>query len=326
MLERHFVTSYQQVGNFKVTNVQGQLRKNGGNVAAYFCTPEGRVLHATAGPVSADELLDAAHWTLQRYGELEARPPAGWMAALSLAHQQAVSPAPVSPAHVPRPRLRTAGWRPEYTASWQNASLGKQQRVHLLLAHRPLAPLAHVYREVFEEILNEEVHHDSPNLVLAERGLRIAERTGRPMLFILHDGSHQSGGYEQWLAIASRCRADDPDFFPLVSRYIVMVLPWEEMPAFSRRLKQPPFEAPGSSALLLVVTRSDGHQLAAYTGSHSAGQLSYGLASGLVDAYQRNPPRSTELRRVTRLLKRVDLGLAESLREIGRQRYAARDG
>ena len=316
------MASYQQVGNFKVTNVQGRLQKNGGNVAAYFCTPEGRVLHATAGPVAADELLDADHWTLQRYGELQAQPPAGWMAGLSRAHQQAVSPAHVSP-----PRLRPAGWRSgwggEGGASWRNASLGKQQRVHLLLAHRPLAPLAHVYREVFEEILHEHVHHDSPNLVLAERGLLIAERTGRPMLFLLHDASHQSAGYEQWLAIASRCRAEDPDFFPLVSRYIVMVLPWEEMPAFSRRLKQPPFEAPGSSALLLVLARSDGHQLAAYTGSHSAGQLSYGLASGLVDAYQRKPPPSAELRRVTRLVDRVDPGLAESLREIGRQRYAA---
>ena len=31
----------------------GVLAKNGGNVASYFCTPDGRVIHAVTGPVPA---------------------------------------------------------------------------------------------------------------------------------------------------------------------------------------------------------------------------------------------------------------------------------
>ena len=43
----HFVSAFQKVGTFKI--VDGQ--KQGGNVAAYFCTADGRVLHVVAGPV-----------------------------------------------------------------------------------------------------------------------------------------------------------------------------------------------------------------------------------------------------------------------------------
>jgi hypothetical protein len=32
----HFVSAYQQVGDFEVVNVNGELQKNGGNVAGYF--------------------------------------------------------------------------------------------------------------------------------------------------------------------------------------------------------------------------------------------------------------------------------------------------
>ena len=39
-------------------------RKVGGNVATYFCTADGRVLHAIAGPVDAGVLLREAKWVL----------------------------------------------------------------------------------------------------------------------------------------------------------------------------------------------------------------------------------------------------------------------
>jgi hypothetical protein len=49
-LNRHFVAAFQKVATFKVAG----NNKQGGNVAAYFCTPAGLVLHAIAGPVDAD--------------------------------------------------------------------------------------------------------------------------------------------------------------------------------------------------------------------------------------------------------------------------------
>ena len=45
-LNRHFVSAFQKVATFRVNGVL----KLGGNVASYFCTPDGLVLHAVAGP------------------------------------------------------------------------------------------------------------------------------------------------------------------------------------------------------------------------------------------------------------------------------------
>lgn len=59
-LNEHFVASFQKVGTFKI--VGGA--KQGGNVASYFCAPDGRVLHAVAGPVDAATLLREATWVV----------------------------------------------------------------------------------------------------------------------------------------------------------------------------------------------------------------------------------------------------------------------
>ena len=61
-LNEHFVSSFQKVATFKITP-QGQ--KQGGNVAAYFCAPDGRVLHCIAGPVNADQFLHEAKWIVE---------------------------------------------------------------------------------------------------------------------------------------------------------------------------------------------------------------------------------------------------------------------
>ena len=42
-LNEYFVSSFQKVGTFRIVNGQ----KQGGNVASYFCAPDGRVLHVS---------------------------------------------------------------------------------------------------------------------------------------------------------------------------------------------------------------------------------------------------------------------------------------
>jgi hypothetical protein len=59
-LDEHFVSSFQKVGTFRIVGKQ----KQGGNVACYFCAPDGRVLHAVAGPVNAGAMLREAQWTV----------------------------------------------------------------------------------------------------------------------------------------------------------------------------------------------------------------------------------------------------------------------
>ena len=59
-INKHFVSSFQKVATFQIVNGQ----KQGGNVAAYFCAPDGRVLHCVAGPVNAATLLREATWVV----------------------------------------------------------------------------------------------------------------------------------------------------------------------------------------------------------------------------------------------------------------------
>ena len=59
-LNEYFVSSFQKVATFRVVNGQ----KQGGNVASYFCAPDGRVLHVVAGPIDAGTMLREAQWVV----------------------------------------------------------------------------------------------------------------------------------------------------------------------------------------------------------------------------------------------------------------------
>lgn len=60
-LKEHCVSSFQKVGTFRIVG----KAKQGGNVAAYFCAPDGRVLHVVAGPVDAATMLREAKWVVE---------------------------------------------------------------------------------------------------------------------------------------------------------------------------------------------------------------------------------------------------------------------
>ena len=60
-LNEYFCSSFQKVATFRIVGAQ----KQGGNVASYFCAPDGRVLHLVAGPVDAQTLLREAKWVVE---------------------------------------------------------------------------------------------------------------------------------------------------------------------------------------------------------------------------------------------------------------------
>lgn len=59
-LNANFVSAFQKVATFRIVNGQ----KQGGNVASYFCAPDGRVLHVVAGPVNSATFLREARWVV----------------------------------------------------------------------------------------------------------------------------------------------------------------------------------------------------------------------------------------------------------------------
>jgi len=142
-LNSSFVSTYQKVGTFTINGGQ----KQGGNVASYFCTPEGRVLHAIAGPVDAEVLLREARWVVET----------AKLAQLDGAKNDMRLKTFWRKAHAERLRqehgmdLKRAG------RQGRRQTLNNPGRVHLLLATAPLPRLEQIYKLIFEKVLNEKV-------------------------------------------------------------------------------------------------------------------------------------------------------------------------
>jgi hypothetical protein len=173
-INRHFVSSFVKVGTFALVNGQ----KQGGNVATYFCLPDGSVLHAIAGPVDADTFLQEARWTVDVANR-------AWLDGRSdrVKYQEVVRKA-----HGERVDrdfgIRSRGLAEFHEAARLSDPSGKdaqfrdmknvvtqakrkvldyhrnqenRARVHLLLALFPLAKVGEVYQYVFEDILKEKL-------------------------------------------------------------------------------------------------------------------------------------------------------------------------
>jgi len=158
-LDRHFVSAFQKVGTFQIV---GGVQKQGGNVAAYFCTPQGEVLHALAGPVNGLTFLQESRWAKETYelAQLEEPAPAAMRLFFRRAHLERLQRehfTVVSEKRMPAPEAITAKYLDQVLTQNRRLGLGSQAQVHLLLATGALPKLEHVYRPVFERILNEQV-------------------------------------------------------------------------------------------------------------------------------------------------------------------------
>lgn len=159
-LDEYFVASFQKVGTFTVAGGQ----KQGGNVASYFSTPDGRVLHVIAGPVDAQALLREARWVVETWkmAQLQgADQAAGKLKAfLRKAHGDRLREE--HRLDVVRLKLPTFASSPGGEAllrSWMRRMQGldNSARVHVLLACLPGARVEQIYGIVFEQILNENL-------------------------------------------------------------------------------------------------------------------------------------------------------------------------
>jgi hypothetical protein len=159
-LNKHFVATFQKVGSFRVLGAQ----KQGGNVASYFCTPDGGVLDAVAGPTDASTFLREARWAVEtrKMALLDSGEDAGrYRAFFRLAHAQRLADehgvADVDWRALP-PFQPSADALASLLDNDRHAQqLDLQGRVHLLLAAFPLVKLDQAYKVIYEKILNEKV-------------------------------------------------------------------------------------------------------------------------------------------------------------------------
>jgi hypothetical protein len=302
-LAAHFVAAHQQVGSFEVVNQFGVLKKNGGNVASYFCTPDGRVIHAVTGPVQAGELLAAARWAVD----------------VSADGKAVDEPERIATAH--REELHRLESQPgKTTAPWQ---------VHRLLAAQPLPPLNEVYRTIFEKILGQRISPPDTERTQAERAIAAARRAQLPILLILHKGRDNQAALRQWNRLTAEPKGVQANRLAALARYYVVVaLPLAELPALSHQLGVQPYAAPDPGTPLLVVARSDARQLSAVTTWNKPDDLAYAMAQGIVQEAKEHGRTREQLRTLLAEVGPIDEGLEDQVRRLmaGSDRDAPRRG
>jgi len=133
-------------------------------VASYFCTSDGSVLHAIAGPVDARVLLKEARWveetrkraSLECHGD-SYKTRLFWRTAhaerLLGEHQ-----APIDFRTIPA-TLTVDAFATNYLhrVGGGHGALDNKGKTHAILAVYPMIRLEHVYKVVFEKVLNEKV-------------------------------------------------------------------------------------------------------------------------------------------------------------------------
>jgi hypothetical protein len=284
----NFVAAHQQVGSFEVVNQFGNLQKNGGNVASYFCKPDGRVIHALAGPAKAEELLAEAQWAVAI--EHEAEGDAGRFAS---AHRRAMLSL--------EQRGRTA-------APYQ---------IHRLLAQAQLPALKDVYQNIFENIVGQRLSQPETELDHAERAFAAAKRSKLPILLILHKGGDNQVVLREWKwTITGQSQAQAKTFDALTRCYVVVALPLSELAAFSHRLGVSPYAAPDQGSPLFVIARSNARQLSAVTTWDKTDELAYALAQGIVQEAKEHERSSSQLRSLLAAVEPLDAGLSTQVRQL----------
>ena len=154
----HFVAAHKKVGTFQ----KNGANKNGGNVATYFCRPDGTVVHAVPGPVNADVFLREARWAVDVHES----------AVLDHGDDREAQREHVRTAHATRylagrrgGEALARGTKGTVPAARLDGLMPREMprggptlpRAHWLLWSDPLPRLAVVYRTVWTDILNEQV-------------------------------------------------------------------------------------------------------------------------------------------------------------------------
>lgn len=320
LFTKHFVAAHQQVGDFTAVEVNGTIQKNGGNVASYFCTPEGRVIHAVTGPVSAEELLAAAQWVIDRWDEVkDLSTLAVQRAAMAEAHDKAIRGVAAT-----REKTQLGGFvlgANQQVSRLMSQLIGSQsEKVHQLLREMPLAALDDVYVHVFERILGERVSKETDNDRQAVRGLEYAAQHGRPILFVLlRRESEHTYAQQQWLAQLDRMRKSDRYLSSILRSCTVIIVPLKELPALSQRTKQPPYSVltPDPSGLFdLVVADARGKQIPKDSDlqMNDPNWLSKYLAIAVAQELKLAPAEHRKsLRQTIQIIRRIDVALAKEL-------------
>jgi hypothetical protein len=307
-IEKHFVAAFQQAGDFKVVSVDGTPQKNGGNVASYFCTPEGRVIHAVGKQVSPQRLLQEGQWALDVYRRVDSEAPDIHKHQLKIVEEAHLAKlntnlrkynkrvsdqlrhARESYTKTARANAKKRGRNPseyrrianldspELIARRKAAESFGGDRAHQILAAEPMAMFAQIRKRAFEKLTGEKFAEARDGVYLAAEAFEKARQRDRPILLVLYEGHGKDrdefdNETEQLVNDVFRQR---PVSQPLQS-YVVVTLPLRELAALSNLADTPNYQLAANSTPSLVVTDPSGKQITAISGSISPPALAMQL-------------------------------------------------
>jgi hypothetical protein len=150
-LNENFVSTYMKVGKFQIINGV----KVGGNVASYFCLPDGSVLHAVAGQMDARKMLNESRWALDTR---KAAQTAGTNLDTGKLDRNRFA-LEVRKAHGERYHLAMNNHFGDKNVIPKKMPLlaTPEAKTHWLLASQPLDKLDRIYPVVWRQILNEQL-------------------------------------------------------------------------------------------------------------------------------------------------------------------------
>ncbi len=286
-LNKHFVVAIEQVG-----------RQSTDDVVGYFCTPSGRVIHAVIGSVDTDELLQEAQWAVDSFKPIKGQ---------SLRHQEK---------HIARAHVAAFDQQARVNeiqlANWRRGN-SKQERVHRLLAFKPLASISNVYCDIFGNLFGKQVSRRAPNLQLAAHAFGHAKEEGRPILFVVHQEGDNAAGYDEWLRFLKSTRLGDFPIQTLLRDYEVVVLPLGEATILSHQFNEPLFVLPEKQSPRLIIAGSDGRQISSVMGYKYTEALMVELARGWIEAAKVQSPSLDRLQQAKELLSEFIPGFENQL-------------
>ncbi len=194
-LSKHYIAVHDKVGTFTV-NVASDGKtpnRDGGNVAAFFCTPSGYVIHAVAGPRTSEAFLAEAKWATAVYtqilkdtGRNSLLPPADRISRVASALKQAHSDALelLNNPNADGPAAELVRHTPSSDSKLKGLeAAGRKQReqVHRLFKSKAFEPLATVGPEVYSQILGEKVTAEHVKLNNAPEARQAARPPGQSL-------------------------------------------------------------------------------------------------------------------------------------------------
>jgi hypothetical protein len=300
------VATFEQVGVFTVTNSYDRrggkraatLRKQGGNVVTYFCTPRGHVLHFVVGPVTPEQLLASAQWSHETYQGLIEQEENGstlerrreWMA---VEHDKQLEKDAEAVGEVAKWLSGTAGI-PKIAGSEALLQTAKGHLLalknatgddaHQLLHDRPLPKLRDIEAPVFEVLAGQpfsrRAHH------LQERVLDNVKQVRPTLLVVADPGRVDWQPQRNGVAAAPGSEPDLSSFLPQTDRVMrhLHAFNWEvlssgELTMVIAALDHEPIKLPHPARPKFVIINRQGEIANVVTDKYPVGVLARILES-----------------------------------------------